>query len=165
MKLSPHALMHRLVHRETPHDAPPRPPRLLVVDDEVGIRALLMRMLAPIECDVLVAVDGPDAIQLFERAGPIDLMMPSMNGLELGRRLQQSMPDLPVLYLTGFSDALFEERPVLGANEAFVEKPISPALLYEALSLSLYGRLGGMRRRVEATVAQAPGLVQQTAWL
>ena len=150
---------------ETPH---PRP-RVLIVDDEPGIRAFLMRVLAPIDCEVVVAATGPEAIQLFERMAPIDLlisdlMMPGMNGLELGRRLQQSAPDLPILYLTGFSDALFEERPILGANETFVDKPISPAGLYEAASMALYGRLSGLRRRAPGAPKPVE-LVHQTAWV
>jgi CheY-like chemotaxis protein len=88
-----------------------------------------------------------------------------MNGLELGRRLQQSAPDLPIVYLTVYSDALFEKRPILGGNEAFVDKPISPAALYEAISLALYGRLDGLCRRAEAAPAKAPAPVPHTAWV
>lgn len=150
-----------------PQNAPARP-RILLVDDEPGIRAFLMRALATIDCEIMVAADGADAIRLFERTAPIDvlvtdLMMPAMNGLELGRRLQLVTPDLPILYLTGYSDALFEERPILGANEAYVDKPISPAALYEAISMALYGRLGRLRRRDDVVTPAA--LVQHTAWV
>lgn len=145
-------------------------PRILVVDDEPGIRAFLMRALAPIECEIVVAVNGPEALQLFERAAPIDLllsdlMMPEMNGLELGRRLQQRSPDLPILYLTGYSDALFEERPLLGANEAFLDKPVSPRGLHEAISMALYGHLGGLTKRDDLSSAKPQVLFQTTAWL
>lgn len=170
MNLSRRALFRRFARRDTRQEAPPTRPRLLVVDDEPGIRAFLTRALALIDCEVVVAADGADAIQLFERTAPIDLlvtdlMMPAMNGLELGRRLQQSSPDLPIVYLTGYSDALFEERPILGANEAYLDKPIVPAALYEAVSLALYGRLGGLRRREDAAPPKEPPLVQHTAWV
>jgi CheY-like chemotaxis protein len=150
-------------------DVPARP-RLLAVDDEPNIRAYLMRVLAPIDCEVVIASDGEEAIQIFERTAPIDLllsdlMMPGINGLELGRRLQQSTPDLSILYLTGYSDALFTERPILGANEAYVDKPISPAGLYEAVSMALYGRLGGLRRRADQRQPRPQVLVQHTAWV
>jgi CheY-like chemotaxis protein len=140
-------------------------PRILVVDDEAGIRAFLTRALSRVECELVVAASGSEAVDLFDRAAPIDLLltdllMPGMNGLELGRRLRQQIPDLPVVYLTGDSDALFDERPVLGANETFVDKPISFRGLHEAISLALYGRIGRLipRERAEPA-APAPSLL------
>ena len=52
MKLSVHALHRRFTRRAKGPDAPPATPRLLVVDDEAGIRAFLMRILAPMDCEV-----------------------------------------------------------------------------------------------------------------
>lgn len=147
------------------------PPRILVVDDEAGIRAFLVRSLSLVDCEIIVAASGPEAIRLFDKMAPLDLllsdlMMPEMNGLELGRRLQQLTPDLKVLYLTGYSDALFEERPILGANEAFVDKPISPRGLHEAVSLALFGHLRGLTPRASSSAPMpAMHVPQQTAWL
>jgi two-component system cell cycle sensor histidine kinase/response regulator CckA len=169
MTLSPRALFRTLARPVTPRQAaPPATPRILLVDDEPGIRAFLMRVLAPIECEVVAAASGPEALQTYERTAPIDLlvsdlMMPAMNGLELGRRLQAMTPGLPILYLTGYSETLFEERPILGSNEAYLDKPISPAGLYEAISMALYGRLGRLRRRNDAVRPAA--LVPHTAWV
>ena len=169
MNLSSNAWLQTLTQRLSgPQDPAPANPRLLVVDDDPGIRAFLMRSLALVECVPIVATNGPEALKLFDTIAPIDLllsdlMMPGMNGLELGRRLQQSNPDLKILYLTGHSDALFEERPLLGANEAFVDKPISSTGLHQAVSLALYGHLTGLIRRGEAPKpAPAP---QNTAWV
>jgi CheY-like chemotaxis protein len=49
--------------------------------------------------------------------------MPNMKGPELADRLRARLPDLKVLYQTGFSDQLFEERTELGEGEQFLEKP------------------------------------------
>ena len=98
MNLSSNVWLQELTQRLTPsQDAAPATPRLLVVDDDPGIRAFLMRSLALVECVPIVATNGPEAIELFDKMAPIDLllsdlMMPGMNGLELGRRLQQSNP-------------------------------------------------------------------------
>jgi len=141
---------------------PAATPRILVVDDEPGIRAFLTRALSRVECELLVASSGAEAVALFDGAAPIDLlltdlMMPGMNGLELGRRLRQQIPDLPVLYLTGHSEALFDERPILSANEAFVDKPISSRGLHEAISQALYGRIGRLiPREHDGPAAAAP---------
>ena len=146
----------------------PAMPRLLIVDDEPAVRAFVLRALSLVECEIVAAVNGPDAREVFSRTAPIDLllsdlMMPGMTGLELGRRLQAETPDLKVLYLTGHSDALFEERPILGANEAFVDKPITPRGLQEAVSLALFGHLAGLSRRDGAPAPKPPALGQHTA--
>ncbi|MBZ5559994.1 MAG: response regulator, partial [Acidobacteriia bacterium] len=80
------------------------------------------------------------------RIGQIDLLladvnMPQMVGHELARRLRQAAPALKVLYLTGFADRLFNDRPTLWADEAYLEKPCSIPALHEAVALLLYGRL------------------------
>ena len=56
------------------------------------------------------------------------------------RRIQ---PDLKTLYVTGFADHLFWEKPVL-EDEAFVEKPITPVGLLEAVSLAIFGHTRGL---------------------
>lgn len=171
MNLSSNVWLRTLTQRLTsPQGSAPATPRLLVVDDDPGVRAFLMRSLALVECVPIVAADGPEALELFDKIAPIDLllsdlMMPGMNGLELGRRLQQANPDLKILYLTGFSDALFEERPILGANEAFVDKPISPTGLHQAVSMALYGHLTGLIRRVDAAAPKPAPIPQNTAWV
>jgi CheY-like chemotaxis protein len=177
MTLSPSSLIRTLTRPRSEGASREAPPRLLLVDDEPSIRAFLMRAMSLVECEVVVAGNGPEAIVLYERTPSIDLllsdlMMPGMNGLELGRRLQRLTPDLKVLYLTGYSDALFEERPILGANEAFVDKPITPRGLHEAISQALFGHLNGLTRRertvkpVRAPLAAPAGAGdQQTAWI
>ena len=55
------------------------------------------------------------------------------------RELRQGTPDLKVLYLTGFSQALFSNHAQLWEGEAFLEKPCAPAALIEAASLLLFG--------------------------
>jgi CheY-like chemotaxis protein len=123
--------------------------RLLVVDDESGVRALLDRVLVGAGYDTIVAGDGPEALRLLLTAQPIDLLvtdfqMPAMNGYELARRVRQLQPDVRVLYVTGFADGLFSEQPVLGPGDAFVEKPISPIGLREAVSLAIFGHMRGL---------------------
>jgi two-component system, cell cycle sensor histidine kinase and response regulator CckA len=123
-----------------------RPLRVLVVDDEEAIRAFVTRVLEQAGCTVVTAADGVQALATASTAKDIDLlltdlMMPNMNGDELARRLRASEPDLPVLYLTGFSDRLFAERMTLWENEAFLEKPCSIQALTEAVSLLTSGHI------------------------
>ena len=115
----------------------------LVVDDEEGVRRFVDRALTLAGYRTASATSGVEALALAsETAFDIlvtDLMMPEMNGDELARRLRAAKPALKVLYLTGFSDALFAEKVTLWKDEAFLEKPCSLRGLLEAVSLLLTG--------------------------
>ena len=123
--------------------------RVLVVDDELSIRAFAERALRGAGYEVVVASDGPEALRLVEgepRAFDlfvVDIAMPQMRGDELGRQLRQQNPDVKVLYFTGHSDRLFESRQALWEHEAFVEKPVTVRGLLEAVSLMLFGHTNG----------------------
>ena len=89
---------------------------------------------------------GPEAVATVERCGPPDLLlsdfrMPQMNGDALAARLRQYSPDMKVLYLTGYSQALFDNRGTLWEGEAFLEKPCSPSALLQGVSLLLFDQL------------------------
>ncbi len=119
--------------------------RLLIVDDEQPVLHFVERVLREAGYQTAVAADGAEALNLVARLGEFDMlvtdmMMPGMNGAELARRLRQSQPGLKVLYLTGFSDKLFEEKVMLWDDEAFLDKPSSAAALRQAVSLLLFRR-------------------------
>jgi two-component system, cell cycle sensor histidine kinase and response regulator CckA len=121
--------------------------RVLIVDDEEPIRGLVERVLSRAGYETAVAADGVEALRIAEEKGPFDLLladvvMPGMQGDELGRRLRASDPELKILYLTGYTDQLFTDRTLLWENEAFLEKPITVTGLLEAVSLTLFGHTG-----------------------
>ena len=117
-----------------------RPPTVLIVDDEEPIRRLVDRILQSAGYVTRLAANGAEALAAAEGPDPIDLlvtdmMMPVMNGDEVARRLRQKHPTLKVLYYTGYSDRLFDEKGMLWEDEAFVEKPSGSKGLLEAVSL------------------------------
>ena len=104
---------------------------VLVVEDEEGVREVADRILQDFGFETLLAVDGRDALEQFERARPrvtavlLDLSMPRMGGQEVFRRLRQVSPDLPVIIMSGYTEesvaAQFSES---GADlTAFLQKP------------------------------------------
>jgi CheY-like chemotaxis protein len=122
----------------------PRGQTILIVDDEEGIRTFVQRVLSEAGYKTLLAVDGPQALQMASTLEEVDLlvtdlMMPQMTGDELGRRLRLLRPSQKVLYLTGYSDQLFKEKVTLWEDEAYLDKPCSPRGLLEAVSLMLIG--------------------------
>lgn len=128
-----------------------RPMSILVVDDEESIRRYVDRVLSRAGYRVTIAVNGADAIAAAAREGRFDLLltdvvMPEITGAELAWRLRQDDPDLKVLYFTGYSDRLFDEKIRLCNEEAFLEKPCSVVGLLEAVSLAITGSVGSVAR-------------------
>jgi two-component system cell cycle sensor histidine kinase/response regulator CckA len=123
-----------------------KPLTILVVDDEEPIRLYVDRVLSGAGYRTTLAANGADAIAALARAGRFDLLltdvaMPEMTGAELARRLREVDPHLKVLYLTGYSDRLFDEKVTLRNEESFLEKPCSAVGLLQAVSLAVTGRV------------------------
>src|SRR5439155_6862006 len=119
--------------------------RLLLVDDDPGLRALLRTTLEVFDVDLTEAASAEEALGSIGAHRPdaivLDVGLPGMNGLELCRHLKSSpdTSDIPVVLLTGSVEAS-------GAQEAgaaaFLLKPFSPLELLaivERLVGGLYG--------------------------
>lgn len=106
--------------------------RVLVVDDEPDVRALLRANLKSAGFDVLEASNGAEALSIAKHDLPtviiLDLMMPEMNGIEVCRALRKHPPTsrIPILMLTAKTT---EEDKVAGFEvgaDDYVTKPFSP---------------------------------------
>ena len=107
---------------------------ILLVDDEEGVRKLVHAVLKNGGYTVIEASNGSSALSAFEKnAHKIDLVvtdvvMPQMNGFELGERLAEKNPELPVLYISGYRDSPVGSPPGQPAK-AFLNKPFTPNTL------------------------------------
>ena len=121
--------------------------RVMVVDDDPMMMEVLVRILRRENFELLTALSGPEALRVLDAdPEPIDLLitdyaMPEMKGRELADRARERYPDLRVLYQTGFSDMLFENRSELEENSAFLEKPFTARGLREATRFILFGTI------------------------
>jgi len=111
--------------------------RLLIIDDEEGIRKVLTVSLASDGYDVLTAAGGEEAIAIFKRKSPsiilTDIKMPGMDGIEVLKQIKKLNPDAEVIMITGHGDMdLAIEALKLDASD-FLNKPIKD----EALSVAL----------------------------
>jgi len=125
-------------------------PVVLVADDEAVVREMARRILEGGGYTVIEAVDGAEAVKIFESGTEIDLLMadlemPNLDGEEMVRQCRVTHPDLRVLYVSGVIDRLLDERPILWEGEAFLNKPFTAAGLLEAANLLLYGTLKSAR--------------------
>jgi CheY-like chemotaxis protein len=139
-------------------DTHPKPPQtelkplsvkktVCVVDDDPMMLDVLARILQRENFDLLMASGGPEIIEkLATYSGEVDLLvtdyaMPDMQGRELADHVRQKFPAVKVLYQTGFSDMLFENRVELEEGAAFLEKPFTARGLREAARLVLFGSI------------------------
>jgi len=112
---------------------------LLVVDDEPRVRDFLVRALQRFGHEVFSAADGQQALDLFSRntaridAVLLDITMPGIGGEEVLVKLHAQCPDLPVLLMSGFSEAETRERLQHNGYTGFLQKPFSIDALRQAV--------------------------------
>jgi PAS domain S-box-containing protein len=117
----------------------PRPERgketILLVEDEVTLRRLARQYLENQGYKILEAEDGAAALQIVSgHQGQVDLLltdviMPGMNGRQLARHITAQIPDVRVLYMSGYAENAISHNGMLDAGINLLQKPFSlPAL-------------------------------------
>ena len=116
--------------------------QVLIVDDNEHMRQILLAMLRSLGCQqVREARDGAEALEMLQGFAAdlaiIDFRMQPMDGLALAKRLrsaESTCRNIPIMMLTGHSEAsrVAEARDA-GVNE-FLAKPLSPSLLVKRLN-------------------------------
>jgi PAS domain S-box-containing protein len=111
--------------------------KLLLIDDEEGVRKIFSLYLRKEGYDVLTAEDGEKGLRIFEREKPplvlTDIKMPGMNGVEVLKKIKEIDEETEVIIITGHGDMdLAIQSLKFGASD-FITKPIND----EALSIAL----------------------------
>jgi PAS domain S-box-containing protein len=116
--------------RERPMEAKREKGLVLVAEDEEGVRTLTGYMLELLGYAVVLAADGNEALARLEERTPavrlvlLDLTMPHRNGEQTLLELRRRWPDLPVLLMSGYSEAELGPR-LAGAADGFLQKPFT----------------------------------------
>jgi len=129
--------------------------RVLVIDDDPGVRDYLEALVSRQGYDVLAAAGGEDALRTLEDTRPdlvtLDVVLPGMDGLETLKELKQRLPDVPVIMLSGHGQArTIVEAMKLGAAD-FLRKP------FEVEELELAFQKALEKRALRAEVEQLRG--------
>ena len=113
---------------------------VLLVEDDDGVRRLTRRVLEQYGFRAVEARTGVEALELLgldhhPRVDAVvsDLVMPGMTGRELVSRLRDLRPDIPVVYLSGYTGEEVSEQIRAHPKQAFLQKPFSPDALAAAL--------------------------------
>ena len=113
---------------------------ILLVDDEPHVLEVLRVTLEDLGFRTLEAADGPGALNVARQEKPdlvvLDVMLPSMSGLEVCRTLKESDSDTPVILLTARSGEDDEKAGMDAGAKRYLTKPFSPlTLLTEVVKL------------------------------
>lgn len=113
---------------------------ILVVEDDPAIRVLVAEILSGAGYNVLVAGTGDRAIQLAdEHEGVIhvlltDVVLPNMGGKEIASRVALVRPDIKILFMSGYTGNVADERENLEPGVEFLQKPFTPEALCEKIA-------------------------------
>lgn len=103
--------------------------KVLVVDDEAGVRRVLTRLLSSEGYEVLEAASGQEGLELLWTHGAdtvlLDVMMPRMDGLEVCRRIRKNSrtAHTPVVFITAAVDREFRRQARKAGADDFLAKP------------------------------------------
>jgi len=112
--------------------------KILLVDDEEGVRRVLHISLADAGYRVFEAADGSEALEIFKKENPsivlTDIKMPGMDGVDLLRRIKHENPEVEVIMITGHGDMDLAIRSLKHDASDFITKPINDDILNNAVN-------------------------------
>ena len=122
-----------------PHPLSEPPIIVLVAEDEDVARRLVSRLLENEGYRILEARDGGEALRMAHFAAPhlrlvvTDVVMPGIDGWELGRRLAIACPTVPVLYISAYPRADIFHRGAPSESSPFLQKPFPTDVFLETV--------------------------------
>lgn len=148
-----HRTASRDKHAGPPEDAdaygrraPGKFPRVLIVEDHALFAEVVVPALRKLGMEVLEPVeDGASALEVLSRESPdivlVDLGLPDMDGIELGRRILSEHPATKVLAVTAFRDPSRVQRALKAGFHGYLDKDTSLRRFGEAIRATLAGNV------------------------
>ncbi|MCE5195494.1 MAG: response regulator [Nitrospiraceae bacterium] len=108
---------------------------LLLAEDDADVRDLSRFVLEEFGYQIIEAVEGQDAVDKFEKHKDeiqlviADVIMPKKSGKEVYEEIMKIKPDTKVLFVSGYSADLIEQKGILKEGINFISKPLSPTEL------------------------------------
>ena len=141
----------------------PEPVKILVVDDEEGMRLTLKGILRKRGFDVTVAESGEEAFQMVQKESfrliLMDIKMPGMSGVETFVQMKKFIPETTVIMMTGFAVQEEMRRALREGAYAVVHKPLEIPDVLKLVTESLEGKtlilmVDGMGTQVDSILPE-----------
>jgi len=114
--------------------------RILIVDDQKGVRRLLEELFKKEGWDVQIAGDGKEAIHMVEELMPeldlilMDVKMPNMNGLEATRIIMERNFNIPIIMMTAYGENEVVKQAVDAGAKKCISKPFDIMVLRDMVN-------------------------------
>lgn len=141
---------------------------VLVVEDDPGVRMLIVEVLHRLGHQVSEAADGQAALPLLQRLRRLDLLisdvgLPGLNGRQLADLARQAWPQLPVLFVSGYAEQAALRSGFLGPGMDLIAKPFSLDVLTAKVGAMLASANGAAAGHVAGTAPGAAPAVPDAA--
>jgi CheY-like chemotaxis protein len=113
--------------------------RILLAEDEIEVAKIFAKTLEKLGCSVIIAVNGDEALTLFQADPTYDLLltdivMPGeLMGTHLAKAVRAIREDLPVIFMSGYADEALVHGNGLRREDIRLSKPVSRADLIQAV--------------------------------
>lgn len=130
--------------------------RVLIVDDEASMRALLSALLADRGYEVVAALeDGTGIMDAIRRTAPdivcLDYQLPGRDGLEILREINETAPQIDVLFMTASDELAVEQKAADAGAAGFIRKPFGQSQLLKEIA-----QVWDARRQATAAIEKQP---------
>lgn len=121
------------------------PATILLVEDDESVRDITAEILREIGYTILIAQTPQNALEMCGRCRePIDLLlsdviMPEMNGRELSQRVTELRPEIKVLFMSGYTADIINQKGILAEGLHFIQKPFDRIALHHKIQSILSG--------------------------
>lgn len=138
-------------------------PRVLVVDDTQDNLVLISLAVQEMNCRVVTAVNGEDALTVALISEPdlilMDIAMPKLDGIEATRliRRQANLQEVPIVILSAFDTESFRQRAIEAGVNGYFTKPVDFERLRHFIQKLLSGEPGGEEAAVEPAISPDTG--------
>jgi two-component system, cell cycle sensor histidine kinase and response regulator CckA len=105
---------------------------ILLVEDEDIVRRLTRKILSGYGYNILEASYGEDAIRIInEFLDPVhlilsDVVMPQMSGVKMAEKIKEKLPDVKVLFISGYTEETIGRHGKFDSTISFLQKPYTP---------------------------------------
>lgn len=116
-------------------------PTVFVVDDDISVRESLESLIRCAGWEPETFASGQEFLDHPRRFAPsclvLDMTLPDLNGLELQQRIGAERLELPIIFITGYSDVPTTVKAMKGGAVEFLTKPVNDAMLLSAIESAI----------------------------